>query len=142
MDCTASRLAERDPKVHWLSAALLALALGAVAVLGLSSVAGATLGAGVGASPLALNTPAHAGGTFQVVPDLLVVNTGTDPARYVLKVERLSKGHRMTVPVGWVTFEANKFVLAPNARRTVPLRVEVPATASRARTRATWWPPE
>ncbi len=35
----------------------------------------------------------------------------------------------MTVPVGWVTFEANKFVLAPNARRTVPLRVEVPATA-------------
>ncbi len=110
-----------------------AAALSALTVLGLPSVAGATLGAGVGASPLVVATPVHPGGTYPVIPDLLVVNTGTDAAHYVLKVERLSKGTAATVPAGWISFAANDFALAPKAQRSVVVRVSVPGSAEPGR---------
>jgi hypothetical protein len=80
-----------------------------------------------------VTVPVHPGGTYHVTPDLLVVNTGTDAAHYVLKVERLSKGTAATVPAGWVTFAANDFTLAPDARRSLVVRVEVPSSAQPGR---------
>jgi hypothetical protein len=87
------------------------------------------LGAGVGASPLELSAPAHPGGTYQVLPKLLVVNTGTASAHYQLRVERLSKGPQRTLPADWIQFAANDFQLAPKGRRSVVVRAIVPSSA-------------
>lgn len=91
---------------------------------------GPSLGAGVGASPLGLASPIHPGSSAGFVPELLVVNTGTDPANYELRVERLSKGTQLSLPAAWVQFAGNRFELAPNARRLVLVRVNVPSSAA------------
>lgn len=108
---------------------LLAASTVALGLLALPAQAWATLGAGVGASPLTVTAPTHPGHTYTVTPNLLVVNTGTDPAYYRLRVQRLSKGRAATLPAGWVRFAANDLSLAPNAQRSVIVQVSVPGSA-------------
>jgi hypothetical protein len=110
---------------------LVAIVMSAAALVGVGvPAASATLGAGVGASPLELAKPAHGGTVHELVPALLVVNTGTQAANYRLRVDRLSAGPGRTVPPGWIHFDANNFHLAPDSRRSVVVRLSVPGSAA------------
>lgn len=92
-----------------------------------SPSAGASVGTGVGADSLVLAQPAHPGATYRL-PDLVVVNTGTDVARYTLRISREPKRRHRTVPPGWVHFSPTTFRLEPEARRTVPIELSVPGS--------------
>ena len=97
----------------------------------LSADAFASVGAGVGASPLELATPADPGTSDQLVPLLLVVNTGTSPAQYHLRVTQLSReGQQRTLPAVWIQFGANDFQLAPKAKTWIRVSVSVPTSAT------------
>jgi hypothetical protein len=107
-------------------------ALIAVLLIGgamLPASAEASIGAGVGASPIALAQPGHAGGTYSL-PGLYVVNTGTVTTGYVVRVHRLSPGHQKVLPAAWVTIERNNFTLRPHRSMVVPLRLRLPAGAT------------
>jgi hypothetical protein len=109
----------------WVCVAAIAVLSG----LGPPASANSTLGTGVGASPLELVSPAHPGGSYHLVPELLVVNTGTDAAHYELRVDRLSDRPQHTLPASWIRFAVNDFVLGPNDRRSITVHVAVPASA-------------
>ena len=106
--------------VIWLTAA---------AALALPGSAGASLGTGVGASPIALAHIAMPGHAYRL-PGLYVVNTGTQRSRYHVRVQRLSAGEERTLPGGWVTLERNDFVLAPGRAAVVPFTIRIPDNAS------------
>jgi hypothetical protein len=86
------------------------------------------VGAGVSASPIALRTQAQPGSIYRL-PDLYVVNTGTEASIYRLKIEELSPGEGRIVPPGWVQFARNGFRLQPRESASVPLTLNVPADA-------------
>jgi hypothetical protein len=90
--------------------------------------AGGSLGAGVGASPIALPKPAEPGHAY-ALPSLYVVNTGTLRSLYHVRVERLSPGSASVLPAGWVTIERNDFQLAGHQSAIVPIRITIPAKA-------------
>lgn len=89
--------------------------------------AGASIGAGVGADPLVLAQAARPGTTYRL-PDLVVVNTGSDVATYELRITREPKGRHRTVPPGWIHFSPITFELEPDARRDVPIELSVPGS--------------
>jgi hypothetical protein len=113
--------------------AIVPLAL-ALLVVGCPPPAEATggIGAGVGASPIELTTPAHPGGVYPL-PDVLVVNTGNETSTYRLAVEELGRPKGRVVPAGWVRFDRNDFALGPGVSVKVPLVLNVAATAAKGR---------
>jgi len=107
---------------------LRALAL-AVLVLAATPVQSlASLGTGVGASPITLARPAEPGKTYQL-PSLYVVNTGTEASYYGVRAERISQGSQRPIPPAWVTFAKNHFQLQPQQGIQVPLILTVPGDA-------------
>lgn len=98
------------------------LALGPVVAL-------ASVGAGVGASPIVLSKTARPGHQY-TLPALFVVNTGTDSAVFQVKVQRLEKGTEKTVPTAWIKVGKTTFRLGAQESVSVPLTLEVPAGAS------------
>lgn len=88
----------------------------------------ATVGAGVGASPLTLAHAASRGHAYPLGP-LYLLNTGTTPARYHLRVERLPSANGRDVPASWVRFHGNDIRLDPNEHAWVKLTVAIPKDA-------------
>lgn len=106
-----------------------ALALLAVSMtLSLPAAAGASLGTGVGASPITLARPAMPGHAYEL-PGLYVLNTGTERSRYHVRVERLSQGKERTLPAGWVVLARNDFLLGPGRSATIPFTIMIPQNA-------------
>jgi hypothetical protein len=89
----------------------------------------ASVGAGVGAKPIVLEKPASAGQSY-TLPALYVVNTGNTRATLRVTVKRLSSGAERNVPTRWVVFGQNALDLAGNQSATVPLELDVPASAA------------
>ena len=61
----------------------------------------ASVGVGVQATPVRLGNVAHAGGSY-ALPPVYVINTGSQPEKISVRVERLSKGTGRVVPPSWV----------------------------------------
>lgn len=110
-----------------IPATLGALAFGGLAIM--TPVAAlADVGAGVGASPIALAAIATPGNTYSL-PSLYVVNTGTVMSSYRLSVEQLSPNHGRAAPPSWITFARNNFPLAAKQTTSVALALRVPSDA-------------
>ena len=105
-----------------------------------STRAHASIGAAIGARAITLERTAQPGRTYQL-PAAYVENSGTEPARYHLHVERLSTGTGHTVPRTWVIPARNDFLLAPHKSVYVPLKLEPPAAPPPAATSAMSSPP-
>src|SRR2546423_13412021 len=88
----------------------------------------ASLGTGVGASPITLADPVRPGQNYQL-PSLYVVNTGTEASDYGVHVARLSQGTQRDVPASWVHIGKPRFHLEPNQSTTVPLNLALPDNA-------------
>ncbi len=91
--------------------------------------ADASLGTGVGATPIKLAQTAVPGHTYDL-PPLFVINTGTEPSYYAVRVERMSEGPGRPVPQSWVRFGRNRFLLAPQESTPVPMTLTIPADAA------------
>lgn len=102
---------------------------GLVVLVAGPAAAGADVGAGVGASPIALGSTAQPGHTYQL-PALYVVNTGTVTSTYHFKVERVGVGAGITVPPSWVRFGRNDVRLVAKKTASIPLTLSVPTGAS------------
>jgi hypothetical protein len=89
-------------------------------------------GAGVGANPIVLSDAARAGAAYQL-PSLYVLNTGTVPSHYRLKVEQFAPHHGRAVPPSWISFGRNGFMLTPKESTSVKLTLNVPADAAAGR---------
>ena len=89
----------------------------------------ADIAVGLGTDPIVLGQPANPGQTYSMSP-VYVVNSGSDPARYQLSVQRLSPGDEITVPAEWLTLGDNSFVLSPNESKYVTVTLKVPANAA------------
>ena len=61
----------------------------------------ASVGTGVGASPIVLSELAQPGHSY-TLPQLYVFNTGTEASQYRVHVSRLEEGAQHDVPSGWV----------------------------------------
>jgi hypothetical protein len=109
---------------------LIGFAAAALLALGLPTAAAADVGAGVGASPIALASIAQPGDAYRL-PALYVVNTGTVASSYSVRVQRLAPHAGRDVPAAWVHFERNDFTLEPKAWASVPITLVVPAAAAR-----------
>jgi hypothetical protein len=115
--------------VAWVKSAWPALTiLLALAMAGAIPAAGDT-GAGVGANPIVLAEVASAGNTYQL-PSLYVVNTGTVPSHYRVKVEQFAPRRGLFVPPSWITFDRNGFLLMPKESTSVKLTLAVPSDAA------------
>jgi len=102
------------------------LALGAGAGLLLSPLAAsADIGTGVGANPIQLPNPVDAGHVY-TMPQLYVVNTGTQAATYSVKVQALAQTGGQTVPAAWIEFGKNDFQLQPKESTVVPIKLDLP----------------
>lgn len=106
-------------------------ALGVVltTVLVAPGVAAASVGTGVGAAPLELARPAHAGRSY-TFHWLYVKDTGTVASSYLVKVQRLSPGSAKVVPASWIEFAPHAFRLRPQEIKRVVVTVNVPFSAS------------
>jgi hypothetical protein len=107
---------------------LLALTLVPVALWLGAVPASATIGAGVGASPLQLSKSLTPGNTYRL-PSLYVLNTGTEQATYHIRAARVDGKGGTTLPTGWVAALQNDITLQPNQHTLVPLSLNVPAQA-------------
>lgn len=87
-----------------------------------------SIGAGVGANPIALDRPASPGGSYRL-PGLYVVNTGTGAGTFRVAIKRLSPGSEHEVPASWVALDSTEFGLAGYQSATIPLHLNVPADA-------------
>jgi hypothetical protein len=99
-----------------------------VAGLAGAQAAGASIGAGIGASPIQMAHVARPGHSYRL-GDAYVVNTGSQAARYRIEVERLSTGSGRAVPSRWVIPGRNDFRLAAHRSAIVPLTLRLPANA-------------
>jgi hypothetical protein len=104
----------------WIAAALAGL------LFGLPAASGASVGTGVGASPIILAHRALPGHAYKL-PGLYVLNTGTVASRYHIRVERLASGGQKTLPAAWVTFAQNDFLLRPRHSATIAFTIHVPS---------------
>ncbi|HXW59805.1 MAG TPA: hypothetical protein VEJ23_10055 [Solirubrobacteraceae bacterium] len=86
----------------------------------------ASIGTGVGATPLTLSTPAKAGRTY-ALRWLYVKNTGSVVSNYAVHAQRLAGGSGRTIPAAWVSVSPARFQLRPDAIRTVGVKVAIPA---------------
>lgn len=105
-----------------------ALGLISAALLIAPGVASASIGTGVGAVPLSLSGPAHAGRNY-TFHYLYVKDTGTVASDYLVKVERLNAASGKAIPVNWVRVTPVAFHLEPRAIERVTVTVAIPYAA-------------
>jgi hypothetical protein len=91
--------------------------------------AAASIGTGVGAVPLTLAAPAHAGRSY-TFRWLYVKDTGTVASDYKVSAHRLSPGSEKDVPTGWIDLEPRSFRLEPRGVERVTVTVSIPASVS------------
>jgi hypothetical protein len=116
---------------RWLAVPLAVPAAFAVFSLFLPA-AQASVGVGVQAAPVRLGNVAHAGGSY-ALPPVYVINTGTQPEKISVRVERLSKGTGRAVPPSWVQATGSGVQLSPRQSARLPLELVVPGGAKPGR---------
>lgn len=101
------------------------LACTAAVALVAAAPAAALVSAVIGANnPIELAAPVAAGAQY-AMPQVLVVNTGSRPARFHVAVDRLTKaGH--DIPAAWITFARNDVPLRPKQRANIAVTLRVP----------------
>jgi len=75
--------------------------LAAAMFLGVPIAAHASVGTGVGASPIVLDRPAEPGHSYDL-PKLYLVNTGSELAHYTVRVRRYTPSSAREIPSSWV----------------------------------------
>ena len=116
---------------RWLAVPLAVPAAFAVFSLFLPA-AQASVGVGVQAAPVRLGNAAHAGGSY-ALPPVYVINTGTQPEKISVRVERLSKGTGRAVPPSWIQATGSGVQLSPRQSARLPLELVVPGGAKPGR---------
>lgn len=125
-----SALSAEGLRAHLLAGLRLLPILSVLFVGASSGRAYADVGAGVGAAPVVLTQPARPGNTYRL-PGLYVVNTGSEPGTYAVRVQRLGDGGGpRSVPSSWVSVERQDIRLAGSEGTVVPLRLRIPADAA------------
>lgn len=97
-----------------------------------AAVADASIGIGIQAGPVRLTGNAHPGGGYQL-PAVYVVNTGSEDESVVLKIQRISPGHGLTIPSSWIHVSSSPVRLGHNQSARLPLQLNVPANAKPGR---------
>jgi hypothetical protein len=92
----------------------------------------ASVGVGVQATPVRLGNVAHAGGSY-ALPSVYVLDTGTQPEKITVRVQRLSQGTGRAVPASWVHATGPAVQLAPRQSAQIPLQLVVPGGAQSGR---------
>jgi len=110
------------PRWHWRVATVLAAGVIVVATAG-ALPAGASLGAGISASPVTLQESAKPGQHYDL-GTVKVVNTGTEPSAYALRIDAANGGRQ--VPRSWVRFSPDTVQLAPKASTAVNVALRIP----------------
>lgn len=98
-------------------------------VIASASGASADIGVGVGGTPIVLAETALHSQSYTLSP-LLVVNTGTESARYTVTVQRVSPGEQQSAPAEWFQFGSNGFLLTPQQSMHVPVTLTIPDQAA------------
>ena len=99
-----------------------------VVVVGLPSLAQASVGVGVQNAPVRLTGVAHPGQSY-ALPPVAVINTGTQAETISVQVERLSRGPGQVVPPSWVHVTGPTLRLLPQRTARIPLSLVVPGNA-------------
>jgi len=99
-----------------------------LAAFSIPATAGASIGIGIQMGPVRLPDVAHPGGSYWL-PDVLVVNTGTQDEAVAIDVQRVSPGQGLTVPPSWVRQGGGPVTLAHDQSARIPLRLVVPSSA-------------
>jgi hypothetical protein len=92
----------------------------------------ASVGAGVGAAPIIARAPAPAGATAELEP-LYVKNTGSAPATYTVRVQRMARYAAHAVPARWVRLAPVTLRLKPGRIAKVSVSLAIPAGAAPGR---------
>lgn len=95
--------------------------------LTVATPAGAFVGAGVDIGRIDLSEPAKAGNTYRLT-DITVVNTGDEPATFVMEAKSIN-GKKLGAERSWFVFEPSSFRLYPKMPRVVRITMTVPADA-------------
>ncbi len=106
----------------------LAVTAALLALVGLSSLAEASVGVGVQNAPVRLAGVAHPGQSY-TLPPVGVINTGTEAEAISVRVERLSRGPGRVVPPSWVHVTGPNLRLLPQRTARIPLGLVVPGDA-------------
>lgn len=89
----------------------------------------ASVGVGIQADPVRLTGDAHPGGTF-TLPDLYVVNTGSQAESISVSVERMNAIRTtLGVPGSWIQASSVPNLLSPGQAVRIPLRLVTPGNA-------------
>lgn len=113
----------------WIRTASVVGAATAIAIAALLPLgASASVGTGVGANPIVLGEQAQPGHSYSL-PELYVVNTGTQVSRYGVHVGRLGKGSQHDVPSSWVELPSSSVTLGAGESASLPLGLVVPVSA-------------
>jgi len=115
----------RCRRCRWAAAA----AILALAALSLPSFAAATIGTGVGATPLRLIARAEPGRQYRL-PSLFVVNTGTQTSDYVVHVRHVDLKPGREVPASWVHVARTRLRLRAHKHALVGVVLSVPKSAA------------
>lgn len=114
---------------HLLRAAAVAGLLVCPAVLLPALSANASVGVGIQADPVRLAGNAHPGGTF-TLPDVYVVNTGSQPESISVSVQRMNAAKSsLDIPGTWIQATSVPAQLAPGQAVRIPLRLTTPGDA-------------
>jgi hypothetical protein len=105
------------------------VAVGAACLALLPVPVAATVGTGVGASPITLAEPAQPGHSYRL-PALYVINTGTESSYYMVRVQAIGQSQGKAVPASWIQFGRNHFQLQPKQALAVPITLAVPGNAT------------
>ena len=102
----------------------------ALAAPALSGPALAAAGTRIGPSRISMARPAAPGQVY-ALDSLSVANTGSDPATYNIRVERLKSSDRRLAPSQWLTLGPTTVALAAGQSTLVRMTLRIPADASR-----------
>jgi hypothetical protein len=108
---------------------LRAVLLAALLVLCPAVSAYASVGVGIQADPVRLAGNAHPGGTF-TLPDVYVVNTGSQAESISVSIERMSSASSgLSVPAAWIQASSVPSSLGPGQAVRIPLELVIPGNA-------------
>lgn len=88
----------------------------------------ASIGVGVGVGKMELKEPLKPGGIYEL-PNLPVINTGTDPSDYEAYVQYHYKQPQLLPLRSWFEFSPREFYLEPGEVQIVKISIVVPVRA-------------
>ncbi|HZX50168.1 MAG TPA: hypothetical protein VFE94_03425 [Candidatus Paceibacterota bacterium] len=85
----------------------------------------ARVGVGVGVGKIQLDEPLRRGGIYEL-PNLPVINTGTEPGEYEARIEYHHNQPELVPPREWFRFEPTRFILEPGEVQQVKVLLTLP----------------